>query len=125
MRRPASPQVRDSLGKISPDLALCLVRGFHIVHYTCCARLPVVRGGAWSYCRRLLSRVIRSRLVARTAASVIDSEFVVAVLELMSTVEELLFEFGNPLPEECRFRRFARGRRRGRPVRRGLRTGAR
>jgi hypothetical protein len=35
--------------------------------------------------------------------SVIDSEFVVAVLELMSTVEELLFEFGNPLPESADF----------------------
>jgi hypothetical protein len=30
-------------------------------------------------------------------------EFAVAVLEVMSTVEELLFEFGNPLTESADF----------------------
>jgi hypothetical protein len=57
-----STQVRGSLGKISAGLALCLVRG-HVVCATGVAHACSLFGA------RLLSRVIRSRLAARAAAS--------------------------------------------------------
>jgi hypothetical protein len=97
-QRFCSVHVRDSLGKISLDLALRLVRGFKRVHYTCCARLLVVRRG----CVELLQAAVEPcHQVAVGGAG--GREFVVAVLELMATVEELLFEFGDPLPDGADF----------------------
>jgi hypothetical protein len=91
LRRVASPQVADSHGKISNDLALFLVRGSRCVHYTCWARLLVDRGAAVEPCHQ----------VAVGGAG--GSKFVVAVLEVLASVEELLFEFGNTLTESADF----------------------
>src|SRR5258705_13878905 len=87
----ASSQVRGSLGKISVDIALCLVRGSRCVHYKCWARLLVDRGAAVEPCHQ----------VAVGGAG--GGKFVVAVLEGLASVEELLFEFGNTRTESADF----------------------
>src|SRR5258705_8715820 len=87
----ASSQVRGSLGKISVDIALCLVRGSVCVHYRCWARLLVDRGAAVEPCHQ----------VAVGGAG--GGKFVVAVLEVLASVEELLFEVGNTLTESADF----------------------
>src|SRR5258705_4765337 len=87
----ASSQVRGSLGKISVDIALCLVRGSVCVHYRCWARLLVIRGAAVEPCHQ----------VAVGGAG--GGKFVVAVLEVLAAVEELLFEFGDSFLEGAGF----------------------
>ena len=84
-------QVRSSLGKISVGLALCLVRGSRCVYYRCWARLLVVRGVAVEPCHQ----------VAVGGAG--GGKFVVAVLEVLPLVEELLFELGDVLTENADF----------------------
>ena len=59
--------------------------------YTCWARLLVVRGAAVEPCHQ----------VAVGGAG--GGEFVVAVLEVLALVEELLFEFGDALTESADF----------------------
>jgi hypothetical protein len=61
------------------------------VHYRCWARLFVVRGAAVETCHQ----------VAVGGAG--GGKFVVAVLEVLASVEELLFEFGNTLTESADF----------------------
>jgi hypothetical protein len=61
------------------------------VYYTCCARLLVVRGAAVEPCHQ----------VAVGGAG--GGKFVVAVLEVLALVEELLFEFGSALTESADF----------------------
>ena len=61
------------------------------MHYTCCARLLVVRGAAVEPCHQ----------VAVGGAG--GGEFVVAVLEVLASVEELLFEFGDAFAEGADF----------------------
>ena len=61
------------------------------MYYTCCARLLVVRGAAVEPCHQ----------VAVGGAG--GGEFVVAVLEVLALVEELLFELGNAFPESADF----------------------
>ena len=70
---------------------MCLVRGSGCVHYRCWARLLVVRGAAVELCHQ----------VAVGGAG--GAKFVVAVLEVLALVEELLFELGNALPESAGF----------------------
>jgi len=53
------------------------------VYYTCCARLLVVRGAAVEPCHQVAVGGAGRR------------EFVVAVQEILASVEELLFEFGS------------------------------
>jgi hypothetical protein len=59
--------------------------------HTCWARLLVVPGAAVGPCHQ----------VAVGGAG--GGEFVVAVLEVLASVEELLFEFGDPLTEGADF----------------------
>jgi hypothetical protein len=61
------------------------------VHYRCWARLLVVRGAAVEPCHQ----------VAVGGAG--GGKFVVAVLEVLALVEELLFEFGNTHTESADF----------------------
>jgi len=61
------------------------------VYYTCCARLLVVRGPSVEPCHQVAVGGAGRR------------EFVVAVQEILASVEELLFEFGNPLTESADF----------------------
>jgi hypothetical protein len=61
------------------------------VHYRCWARLLVVRGAAVEPCHQ----------VAVGGAG--GGKFVVAVLEVLAPVEELLFEFGNTRTERADF----------------------
>src|SRR6201999_1603151 len=91
MRQLRKAQVRGSLGKISVDSALCLVRGSGCVHYRCWARLRVVRGAAVALCHQ----------VAVGGAG--GGKFVVAVLGVLALVEDLLCEVGNARPESADF----------------------
>jgi len=61
------------------------------VYYTCCARLLVIRGAAVEPCHQ----------VAVGGAG--GGKFVVAVLEVLAAVEELLFEFGDSFLEGAGF----------------------
>ena len=61
------------------------------MYYTCCARLLVIRGAAVELCHQ----------VAVGGAG--GGKFVVAVLEVLAAVEELLFEFGDSFLEGAGF----------------------
>ena len=61
------------------------------MYYTCCARLLVIRGAAVEPCHQ----------VAVGGAG--GGKFVVAVLEVLAAVEELLFEFGDSFLEGAGF----------------------
>ena len=108
MRQRASQQVRASLGKFRLVVAFPLVKGHFTVHYTCCTRMAFRLGvrdsssitkdaGVVLAC----SAVERGDQVAVGGAGCGD--FVVAVLEVLAAVEELLFEFGDAFPEGAGF----------------------